>query len=128
MNREEIEGYLKKASDSIYSAELNLENGLYDFSVSRSYYAMFYCTEAILLSRGLFYSSHKAVISFFNKEFVKPGIFEKKYFDALSKAFELRQDGDYEPQVVATKQQSEEIIQNAKEFLEAAKKYLQGIR
>jgi uncharacterized protein (UPF0332 family) len=124
MNQEEIKGYLEKANDSIYSAELNLEKGLYDFSVSRSYYAMFYCAEAILLSKGLAYSSHKAVISYFNKEFVKNNIFEKKYFDALSKAFELRQNSDYEPQLVATKEQAEELIGKAKEFLQEARKYL----
>jgi uncharacterized protein (UPF0332 family) len=122
--KDEIEGYLKKAADSITSAALNLENGLYDFSVSRSYYAMFYCAEAILLSKGLSYSSHSAVISCFSKEFVKTGIFEKKYFDMLRKAFELRQNGDYEPQPVATKEQAEEMLEKAKEFLEAARRYL----
>ncbi|MCS7151007.1 MAG: HEPN domain-containing protein [Endomicrobia bacterium] len=123
MNKD-IEGYLKKAEDSIRSAELNLLNELYDFSVSRSYYAMFYIAEALLLSKKLSYSSHSAVISFFNKEFVKTKIFDKKYFDYLTKAFELRQNSDYEPQPVATREQAQDILQKAKEFLKAAKKYL----
>ena len=124
MNEEEIRGYIKKAGDSIYSAEINMAENLYGFSVSRSYYAMFYVVEALLLTKNLSYSSHKAVITHFAREFIKPGIFEKKHFDALTKTFELRQNGDYEPQEVISRQHAEEAIKNAKEFLEEAKRYL----
>ena len=123
MNKE-ITGYLKKAEDSILSAEINLEKRLYDFAISRIYYAMFYCAEALLLSRGLAYSSHKAVISFFNKEFVKTGVFKRKFFDMLSEAFELRQNGDYEPEIVITKKQAEDVLTKAKELYKIAEKYI----
>jgi len=39
---------LQKAQDSIRAAKLLSEDGLYDISVSRTYYAMFYVAEAFL--------------------------------------------------------------------------------
>ena len=62
---------LEKARRSIFAAEVLLKEGLDDFSASRSYYAMFYTTEALLLSKNLSFSSHKAVITAFGKEFIK---------------------------------------------------------
>lgn len=41
------------------------KNGLYDFAVSRAYYAMFYIAEAFLLGQDLSFSSHAGVISAF---------------------------------------------------------------
>ena len=123
----EIEKLIKKATEDIKVAELLISEGYYRIAVSRLYYAMFYIAEAILLSKKLSYSSHYAVISFFNKEFVKTGVFDKKYYESLEMAFNLRQNGDYEIDVVITEEQTKNILSEAKEFLEEAKKYL-GIK
>ena len=42
---------------------------LYDIAVSRAYYAMFYCAEALLDADGLAFSSHAAVVSGFGLHF-----------------------------------------------------------
>ncbi|MEW6558472.1 MAG: HEPN domain-containing protein [Elusimicrobiota bacterium] len=124
MNNEDVNLLLKKAEEDIKAADSLLQLGHYRISVSRSYYAMFYIAEGLLLTKGLSYSSHYAVILFFNKEFIKTGIFDKKYYNWLEKAFKLRQNGDYDTEPIITEEQSIDLIQNAKEFLEAAKKYL----
>jgi uncharacterized protein (UPF0332 family) len=62
--KEKLEALLQRTYDSLGSAKLLLDNGYYDSSISRSYYAMFYATEAILLTKNLKFSSHKSVISF----------------------------------------------------------------
>jgi len=51
---------------------------------------MFYATEALLLTKGLTFSSHQAVISWFGKEFIKTGIFPKKPREHLAVTFDLR--------------------------------------
>ena len=121
----EIAALLKKSDENISAAELLIMQKFYPIAVSRSYYAMFYIAEAVLLTRNLSYSSHQAVISFFNKEFVKTGIFDRKFHKALYDAFQSRQDADYEPIVEFTKEEAEEYLNLAKEFLQVAKKYLQ---
>jgi hypothetical protein len=52
--------------DFNYSEMLRLSS---DFAASRAYSSLFYTAEALLLSRGLSYSSHPAVIASFGKEF-----------------------------------------------------------
>jgi uncharacterized protein (UPF0332 family) len=61
---------LTKAKESLKAAELLFDGGFYDFSASRSYYTMFYTTEAVLLSKNLSFSKHSAVIAAFGKEFI----------------------------------------------------------
>jgi hypothetical protein len=50
---EEIQALLDKARRYIRSAELLRADGDYNSAISRLYYAMFYCAEAILFSKGL---------------------------------------------------------------------------
>lgn len=70
----EQDGLLQKARRNIRSAKLLLADGDFDTAVSRAYYAMFYVAEALLLSRGLAYSRHSAVIAAFGREFAKGGV------------------------------------------------------
>jgi len=72
----EIKSLMERAKISINSANLLLKEGDSDSSVSRSYYAMFYATEAVLLTKGLKFTSHRSVISLFGQHFVKTGIFK----------------------------------------------------
>jgi uncharacterized protein (UPF0332 family) len=73
----EVESLIQKAKKYIKSAEKLIKEKDYESAVSRTYYAMFYATEAILLTKGLSFSSHKGVISAFGKYFVKTGYFPK---------------------------------------------------
>ncbi len=70
---------LASAKEKRESAKLLLEAGLYKDSVGRSYYAIFSSIRAILAIRQVDFSKHAGVISYFQKEYVKTGIFDKKY-------------------------------------------------
>jgi len=61
----EIKSLVEKAKKYLRSAEMLLKEGDYESSVSRTYYAMFYCAQAMLLTKNLSFSSHKGVISAF---------------------------------------------------------------
>lgn len=64
---------LRKAQDSLRAARLLADQQLYDFAVSRAYYAMFYVAQAFLLGEGLSFSKHSAVIAAFGQQFAKTG-------------------------------------------------------
>ena len=70
---------------------------------------MFYAVEALLLTKEMSFSSHKAVISAFGEQFVKTGIFKKDFSKALTRAFEKRQIGDYEFTFTVTEKEANEI-------------------
>ena len=63
-----FEPLLEKAERFIRSARILAADGDFDSAASRLYYAMFYMAEALLETRGLSFSSHKAVISAFGLE------------------------------------------------------------
>ncbi|MEN8265002.1 MAG: HEPN domain-containing protein [Nitrospirota bacterium] len=48
----EVESLISRASKYIKSAAMLIAEEDYESSVSRSYYAMFYCIEALLLTKG----------------------------------------------------------------------------
>ena len=54
----EIEALLEKAKRSQKAAAKLLRDGDIDFAASRAYYSLFYIASALLLSRGLSFSSH----------------------------------------------------------------------
>jgi len=57
MKKAETVRYLvKKAERSLKVAKQLFLEGHYDFSISRAYYAMFYCAEALLFARDMSFS------------------------------------------------------------------------
>jgi uncharacterized protein (UPF0332 family) len=114
---------LTKARESLKAAEILFDGGFYDFSASRSYYAMFYATEAVLLSKNLSFSKHSAVIAAFGKEFIKTKIFPQKMRDYLVSASDLRQMGDYGSPGSVGKEKAQTLIEQAKEFIELVEEY-----
>lgn len=67
----EVKALLEKARRSQRVAAKLFKDGDVDFAASRAYYSLFYTAEALLLSRGLSFLSHSAVIANFGKEFIK---------------------------------------------------------
>ena len=87
MSDVEIQHYMALASEELSAAQDNLRLGHLRASVSRSYYAMFYATTAVLGSRGLWRSKHQGVLSAFGENFVKTGLIDPNYGRVLHNAF-----------------------------------------
>jgi len=72
---------LAQARESLSAAKLLLANGYPGYAAARAYYSMFYAAEAFLEGDGLAFSSHKAVIAAFGKEFARTGPFHLSCID-----------------------------------------------
>jgi uncharacterized protein (UPF0332 family) len=120
----EVKNLIDRAERAITSSKVLFMEKDYDTSASRSYYAMFYAAQALLLSKELKFSSHKSVISLFGEHFIKTGIFRSDMGRILNRAFEKRLLGDYSfsPQIDET--MAKEMISKAEEFVKEIKKYL----
>ena len=116
MINEAINSLIEKAKRSVEAAKRLSDSGDYDFSVSRAYYAMFYCAEALLLTKDLSFSKHSAVIAAFGKHFVKTGLLPSTLHSYLRDAFKDRQTGDYEAVIAISKEQAEIHIKMRKSF------------
>ncbi len=108
----EIKLLLEKSDRYLKSAEILLENKDTSSSVSRTYYAMFYAAEAVLLTKDITMSSHKGILSSFGEYFIKTGIFEKKLGKFLSNAFKERQIGDYDFELMIPEEKAKELLSN----------------
>ena len=118
---------IQKAKRYIKSAKLLLEDGDFESTVSRVYYAMFYCAEAVLLTKNLSFSSHKGVISAFGEHFIKTGVFSREMGRELNRAFEKRQLSDYEYTFVITAEEAEQILKSGGEFVDNISRWLNTI-
>ena len=88
---------LKQAEECISEANCLLSNKESPRSViNRAYYAMFYTVLALIVFEPFSSSKHSGILAYFNKRFIKGGIFPKDIGRAINKAFELRQEGDYQ--------------------------------
>jgi len=114
----ETKALIKRAQRYLKSAELLLQDGDCESSVSRTYYAMFYSAQAVLLTKNLSFSSHKGVISGFGENFVKTGIFTKEMGREFNRAFEKRQVGDYDYTFVISNDEAEQMLLSGKEFVD----------
>jgi len=114
----QIQALIEKAHRYLRSADLLIRDGDYDSAVSRSYYAMFYSAEAVLLKKKMTFSSHKAVISAFGRYFVKTGIFDKRMGRDLNIIFGDRQLGDYESNFSISEDNALHALETAQGFVD----------
>jgi len=120
----EIQQLLDYADESHQAAQVLIKSGFVGFSAAQSYYTMFYLAEALLLSKGLKFSSHSAVIAAYGKEFSKTNLLDSKFHRRLIVAEERREDGHYGGSQNTTDEDSLESFQWAEEFMQAVKAYL----
>lgn len=88
------------------------------------YYAIFTAVRAVLANDKVDFSKHSGVIAYFQKEYIKTGIFDVKYSKYLQNAFQIRNSCDYDDFFIASKQDAEEQYNRASEFYEGIQNYL----
>jgi len=110
--------------DAIEAAEALLNIDKTEFAAGRAYYAMFYTAEALLNEKELQFGKHGNVIAAYGKHFAKTKELDPKFHRWLLTSFDQRQIGDYAFDPNVEKTVVVQMIIQAQEFLEAAKKYL----
>jgi uncharacterized protein (UPF0332 family) len=120
----EIEVLSAKAQMFLGTAEQTLSTGDYDSCASRCYYAMFLMAEAALLTKELSGSSHKGVISLFGEHFARTGILESHMGRMLNYAYSKRIVGDYGMGASVTREEAEDLLAGARDFVQKVKDYL----
>ena len=116
---------LKAAEERLRAAKKLLDDNFIVDSINRSYYAIFYSTRALVAKDEQDFSKHSAVISYFRRNYIKTGIFDKKFSKYIGDAFVLRNDGDYTYFFEVDKTDAEIQYNNAVEFFEEIKKFLE---
>lgn len=122
-----IIGYIQKAENKLKVAKKLFKSRDYEDAVSRAYYAVFHAAQALLLSEGEKAESHKGVVTLFGLLFVKTGKFNKNIGKYLANLKDDREMGDYEVFSYIDIKTAKTGVNEAKEFINAAKIYFKKI-
>lgn len=79
----------ESAKEDLAAASVLLEDGRFKASVNRSYYAIFHTLRSVTALEKFDSSKHSGVIAFFNRTYVKNGIFDKSISKMIDTAFRL---------------------------------------
>lgn len=124
----EIEAMMEKGNRAFSAAKDHFEKKDYDFASSKAYYAVFHFMQAALLTKNLSFSKHSAVISAFNKHFIKAGVFDKEFSTYIERLFKHRQIGDYAYLTSITEEEAKEDIKIAEKMIAAIQGYLANLK
>jgi uncharacterized protein (UPF0332 family) len=122
--RQLIQYRMGQAGDTLREAEILSREDLWHGVINRAHYAMFYAVLALTVLRSETVSKHTGVISFFDKEFVRPGIFPKEYSRMFHFAFDRRQANDYGEFSYVDDGEAAIALSEAKSFVEAIDNFL----
>ena len=115
---------INEAKEKLNGAKILLDNGCLKDSINRSYYAIFNALRAVLALEGVDFKRHSQVIGYFNKNYVHKRIIDEKYIETISMAFQIRNSCDYDDFYIVSKQDAEDQLRKASEFIEAIIAYL----
>jgi uncharacterized protein (UPF0332 family) len=115
---------LTKARRSVAAGRRLAADGDLDFAVSRAYYAMFYTAQAFLLRRQRRFSKHSSVIAAFGQEFAKDDEALREFHHGLVEAQDARNVGDYQIDVILSRDDVQVHLDRADRFIQIADQML----
>lgn len=111
--RYRMENALKMLSE----VESHRQNGFYNTAVNRMYSACYYAATAKLISMGIEVKSHDGVRLNLGKHVVMTGILSPELGRFYSRLFSKRSTGDYDDFVNHTLETVDELLPNARLFI-----------
>ncbi|MBM2815037.1 MAG: hypothetical protein HW421_1799 [Ignavibacteria bacterium] len=111
------ETFLQRAKENLKAAELLFDNGLYNASANRAYYAAFHAAITAIFSSGILPDiDHRTVQTLFAEQFCnRRKILPSKYKSILQDMQKIRNDADYKDGI--NKKLSKQQLKSANEFL-----------
>lgn len=110
--------------ESFEDARIMFENGRYKNVLNRAYYSIFHAIRAVTALDGFDSSKHSGVIAFFNRNYVKNGLFSKELSKIIRAASENREKADYLDFFIASRTEAIKQIERADSFLATIREYL----
>jgi uncharacterized protein (UPF0332 family) len=120
-----IQYRMERARSTLQDAQILYEqDGNPASIVNRAYYAMFYAALALLVTVGQETAKHQGVLALFDQYFIKTKVLPKEMGKFLHHAFDTRQVGDYEDEVILTREQALRILETADQFVNSIEQKL----
>jgi uncharacterized protein (UPF0332 family) len=121
-----IEARQANAEQMLIDASSMLASGSLRSAANRCYYAVFYAASALALRDNETFRKHRSVISHFHAAYVKTGRLPKELGGILQRAFDIRQEADYDDLVELRQDEISEMLDQARRFVAEVKAFLQA--
>ena len=124
--RKNIQAEMERAAEALDAAILLFDNGFLNDAISRLYYYVLYNVRALLLTKGLEPRTHEGALRMLGLHFIKEGILEARVSHIFSKLMKYREESDYNPSYVFTKEDFIEFKKEVAELLDKIKEYIRS--
>lgn len=124
--QDEIKGWLSMANESLSDAMESLNSNMLKVAQNRLYYSLFYAVKALALREKFITSKHTELIGWFNREFIKTGVFSKEMGKLCKEAYENRDKSDYTINFKPDKEELKQDLETARLFIEEINKYIEA--
>jgi len=118
--------HLARAEELLQVAGENLANNHPADSISRSYYAMFHAATGVLAELGIERSSHHGVWAAFGQFVTARRLIDVRHHREGIDALLAREDSDYEAMPDDTREDAEDSLATAREFVDACRAFLEA--
>jgi len=119
-----IQEELERAKEALKSADILFENDLIKDAMSRLYYFTLHYIKALLLTKGLEPKSHEGTLRLLSLHFIKEGILEPNVAHIFSKLMKYREEADYNPSYIFTKEDFYKFRKEAEILANIIRNYL----
>lgn len=112
------------AKENLEAAKVLMQVGQFKSSVNRSYYAVFHSLRSVTALDQFDSSKHSGVIAYFNRTYVKEGIFDKNISKLIDTCYRLREKADYQDFFLVSHEMAKEQLEKAEKILNFVEPYL----
>lgn len=130
MNRKDYESLVtvrfERAKELYSEAKELVKMDCYKSANNRVFYAIEKCIKALLATKQIDVETHNGAVSQFNLLFIhqENAIFTKNDYQKIAKADRIRNASDYDDFYIVNKEETKDLIEFVKDFLERTEKYL----
>jgi uncharacterized protein len=114
-----IDYRLKRAKETLLEIDILLNNRLWNTAINRLYYACYYAATALLLDKSINASTHSGVRQMLGLHFIKTGEISTDLGKVFTDLFDKRRSSDYDDFIQVTKEDVEDLLPSAEEFIKA---------
>ena len=116
-----------KAKETVEDARIALQSDRLRNALNRIYYAIFYMVSALSIKLGFSTSKHKQLMGWFIKTFVSTGKIKPEFSNIYKRAYERRQESDYDDILEFDKSQVESHYNDMLTFVNEIEKLINQV-
>ena len=121
-----LAGYrLEKAKNDLSDAQKSFSEGMFETAANRAYYAIFHALRSVTALDHFDSGKHSGIIAYFNRNYVKTGVFDREISKLIDSSYRLREKADYDDFFLVARDDAAKQFEKARQVIDAVERYVQ---